>query len=129
MSDTSALSSFPQHHAVLLALGLFICRAHFCPYVVRIDARRQRLRLELKQFSTGKDHPCASHPIIDISGEITLWAAISVMIEICGPLLLLLLTEPLQSQVNDRLFLFDWMTGELLVVRVQTVLVIKSLCL
>ena len=72
--------------------------------------------LHLVQFSTGRPHPLAACPIIPVDEYALDFHRVSVMIEIVGPLLLLLLTRPFAEDAPDKLFLFDWMRGELLVV-------------
>ena len=72
--------------------------------------------LHLIQFSTGEPHPLATCPIIPVDEYPLDFHRVSVMIEIVGPLLLLLLTRHQADTTPDKLFLFDWMRGELLIV-------------
>ncbi|EPQ57661.1 hypothetical protein GLOTRDRAFT_74568 [Gloeophyllum trabeum ATCC 11539] len=73
---------------------------------------RTFISFQILQFSTGKPHPLAAQPVIPVVEATTLFGHISVGIEIVGDLLVLLLTFPFALDAEDRLYVFDWKTGD-----------------
>lgn len=84
------------------------------------------IRLHLLQFSTGMAHPGATKATIDIETRPTLRKGFGIKIEIVGPYLLLWMFEDANNDgarvienPRDKLLMFDWNSGRLLVVSFQ----------
>lgn len=81
------------------------------------------IKLHVRQFSTGDAHPAAAKSKIDVGTSRNLPAGekLSVTIEVVGPYLILLLTWTVHddddNELTDRLILFNWCTGQRIVVR------------
>jgi len=78
------------------------------------------IKLRLCQFSTGTPHPAATKPTIDLGTKHETWGRMSIMIEVVGPYLVLLLNwnmDEVDPAVGprDRLMLFNWYSGEMVV--------------
>jgi hypothetical protein len=73
------------------------------------------LRLHLLRFSTGTPHPRAARPVL-VLGR-TAPGYHSVMIEAVGrALVLLILYPPNGARLQDEVRVYDWMSGDLLLV-------------
>ncbi|TDL27091.1 hypothetical protein BD410DRAFT_783271 [Rickenella mellea] len=73
-----------------------------------------RIDLLLRNFSTGKNHASAAQPDIFVNEYHGMQSPrFSIMIEIVGTYLLLLVTIPSHISSMDTLFLYNWMTGGL----------------
>ena len=81
--------------------------------------------LSLRELSTGAPHPLARNPdiVVDpVEDHQLLQGKLSIMLEIVGPRLLLLLTwhrslQRVRQREQDKLFLFNWWEGTKVVVR------------
>lgn len=71
--------------------------------------------LILLNISTGKYHTSATQPVIYVADTVTDQGHCSVMLEIVGDHLALLLTY--DTQVDDMFYLYDWRSGVLKTVR------------
>lgn len=78
------------------------------------------VRLRLHEHSTGCPHPFAENPVIHIMHSKRTWGKLSIMIEISGPSLLLLLSWHSLGrghvEMDDVLYLINWWSGEILAV-------------
>lgn len=103
-------------------VGLISCGSPSDPDVIPFFPRiTPRLFLHLVQFSTGKPHPLAEKATIEIFSSnfpsyIPPWTRFSVMIEIVGPRLVVLVSwktsfREIEGRDSDHFFVINWWTG------------------
>lgn len=91
-------------------------------YMLRLSnserSREDDIILHLRQFSTGLSHPHAVRSEVPVGRSVKSWRKLSIMMEIVGPCLMLLLSWPLSAEDSsiDILLLVNWWTGEIVIV-------------
>lgn len=75
------------------------------------------VELVLLHLSTGKNHPAAKEPVIVVREQSRHQLQPSVMLEIVGDNLVLLLSHAPERGNVDALYVYDWRSGRLKAVR------------
>ncbi|KLO16088.1 hypothetical protein SCHPADRAFT_901780 [Schizopora paradoxa] len=108
-------------NSLIVDFGLCIDEHDLIGVVEVTPSRGERpIKLHLRQFSTGEYHASAKKPVVDLGVSRSGWGKMSMMMEVVGPYLLLLLSwssneEEGDDDKRDRLLLIDWKSGEKLV--------------
>ncbi|KAH8115071.1 hypothetical protein DFH11DRAFT_144236 [Phellopilus nigrolimitatus] len=80
------------------------------------EGEKDSIVVYLIEFSTGRPHPLAQNPEIVVGESTSEWGKMSIMMEIVGPRLLLLLTwrslpRRTENRARDILILVNWWEG------------------
>ncbi|KLO12644.1 hypothetical protein SCHPADRAFT_941019 [Schizopora paradoxa] len=103
-----------EENATIVDFGLCIDEHDLIGLIELTRGPAQRMALTIRQFSTGAYHPAARKPTIDLGPTQSTWGNLSIMMEIVGCHLLLLLSWS-SSSSRERLLLINWCSGEIIV--------------